>query len=147
VASFIQQRFVPVKIHVKEQPQTFERFGVQWTPVLAVFDPDGKEQHRWEGYLPAEDFIGQLEIGLAKSDFAHARWADAERRFREVATRHPDAEYAPLAVYWAGVARYKGGDAAALPETGRELRRRYPGSSWATKGSVWVPAEEGASAR
>lgn len=136
--SFIAQRFVPVKVHIKEQPKTFERFGVQWTPVLVVFDPAGTERHRWEGYLPPDDFLGQLELGLAKSAFAAQRWTEAERLFREVAEKHPKAEYAPEAVYWAGVSRYKGGDKEALGATGRALRERYPQSSWATKGSVWV---------
>jgi TolA-binding protein len=138
VESFVGQHFVPVKAHIKEQPKTFERFGVQWTPVLVVFDPSGAERHRWEGYLPPDDFLGQLELGLAKSAFASQRWAEAERLFREVAEKHPGAEYAPEAVYWAGVSRYKGGDKGALPATGRALRDRYPQSSWAAKGSVWL---------
>ncbi len=126
---------------MKEQPATFDRFGVQWTPVLLVLDPRAAEQHRWEGYLPPDDFLGQLELGLAKSAFAERRWADAERLFREVARTHSTTDYAPLALYYAGVSRYKGGDASALPETGRALRERYPDSSWAKKASVWLPAE------
>jgi len=135
----VSQRFVPAKVHIKEQPQTFERFGVQWTPVLVVMDPGGTERHRWEGYLPPEDFLGQLELGLAKSAFAAERWAEAERLFREVAEKHPQADYAPQALYYAGVARYKGGDASALPATARALAQKYPQSSWATKASVWLP--------
>ncbi len=131
---------MPVKVHVKEQPDTFKRFGVQWTPVLMVRDPDRGEQHQWEGYLPPDDFIGQLELALAKSAFATERWADAERQFRKVADEHPATDYAPLALYYAGVSRYKGGDAAALEATGRALRERYPDSGWAKKSSVWLPA-------
>jgi len=138
VESLVTQRFVPVKVHVKEQPQTFERYGVQWTPVLVVLDPGGVERHRWEGYLPPDDFLGQTELGLAKSAFAAQRWDEAARLFAEVAQKHSKAEYAPEAVYWAGVARYKGGDKQALPATGRALKEKYPQSSWATKGSVWV---------
>jgi hypothetical protein len=134
----VSQQLVPVKAHVKEQPKTFERFGVQWTPVLLVLDPNGVERHRWEGYLPPDDFLGQLQLGLAKSAFAAQRWSEAEKLFREVAEKHPKAEYAPEAVYWTGVARYKGGDKEALPATGRALKERYPQSSWATKGSVWL---------
>jgi hypothetical protein len=132
-----------VKIHVKEQGATFERFGVQWTPVLIVLDANGKEQHRWEGYLPPADFLAQMKIGVAKASFAASRWDEAARLFDEIARDRADAEYAPLAVYYAGVSRYKGGDASALPATAKALRERYPGSSWATKSSVWMPAQEG----
>jgi hypothetical protein len=142
VEKFVMDHFIPVKVHMKEQPQTFERFGVQWTPVLAVFDEQGREQHRWEGFLPADDFIGQLAMGRAQLAFAKQDWKQAAARFDEVARRHAGAEFAPAAVYWAGVARYKDGDQAALAATGRALQERYPQSTWATKGSVWLPAEQ-----
>ena len=129
-------------MHIKEQPEQFKRFAVQWTPVLVIYDPEGREQHRWEGYLPADDFLGQLNLGLAKSAFARERWAEAERLFRQTADEHPDTDYAPVALYYAGVSRYKAtGDASALAETARALGSRYPASSWAKKSSVWLPAE------
>jgi len=37
VERFITENFVPVKIHIKEQPATFERFGVQWTPTFVIY--------------------------------------------------------------------------------------------------------------
>ena len=137
-----------MKVHIREQPQTFERFDVQWTPVLVVFDEQGREQYRWEGFLPTDDFIGQLAMGRAHLAFGKRDWQEAAARFDEVARRHADAEFGPAAVYWAGVARYKDGDESALPATARALRERYPGSTWTTKASVWEPAEqEGARAQ
>lgn len=139
VSDFISSNFVPVKIHIKEQPDTFKRFGVQWTPTLMVLDPDGKEQYRFEGYLPPEDFLAQLELGLAKSDFAHGAFTDAERRFREIVQKYSKSETAAEAAYWAGVSKYKAnGDAVALRETAAETKRLYPASSWAKKASVWA---------
>ena len=126
-------------MHVKENPQGFERFGAQWTPTVIVADPDGTERYRFEGYLPAEDFMAHLALGLAKAAFANGRFDDAERGFRTVAARHPDSELAPEAVYWAGVSRYKGtNDAGALRDTARTFEERYQGSSWAKKASVWA---------
>ena len=61
VSEFITGHFIPVKIHVKEQPATFKRFGAQWTPTLVVLDPDGTERYRFEGYLPAREFLAQLD--------------------------------------------------------------------------------------
>jgi hypothetical protein len=139
VSDFVTQHFVPVKVHVKKQPATFARFGVQWTPVLMVLDSNGKEQHRWEGYLPADEFVAQLELGVAKAEFGASRWDEAAQRFDRLAREHPDTDLAPLAVYYAGVSRYKGGDASALAATAQELRRRFPASTWATKSSVWMP--------
>lgn len=144
--------FVPVRVHVRNQADEFKqlgaRYGVQWTPTILVIDSTGEERHRIEGFLPAEDFLAQLELGLARSAFARSRFAEAERRYRDVISHFPQSEAAPEALYWAGVARYKAtGDAAALGETARQFQERYQSSSWAKKASVWgQPAQAGASA-
>jgi uncharacterized protein HemY len=129
-------------VHVKDQAEDFRRFGqrysAQWTPTLLVLDPEGTERHRIEGFLPAEDLLPQLMLGLGHSEFARQHWQAAERHFREIVDRFPDSEAAAEAMYWAGVSSYKGsGDAAALGETARAFSRRYQESSWAKKASVW----------
>jgi TolA-binding protein len=106
---------------------------------LLLLDPDGTERHRIEGFLPAEDLLAQLMLGLGHAAFARQQWDAAERHFREVVDRFPKTEAAPEALYWAGVARYKAkGDATALADTAREFTRRYQDSSWAKKASVWA---------
>lgn len=142
VARFIGENFVPVRVHVREQADEFQRlgqrYGVQWTPTILVLDPSGTERHRIEGFLPAEDLLAQLELGLAHSAFARGEFAEAERRFRDVVERYPRSEAAAEALYWAGVSRYKAtGDASALADTARQFKTRYTDTSWAKKASVW----------
>ena len=111
---------------------------MQWTPTLMVLDPDGTVRYKFEGYLPAEDFLARLELGLAHAAFARKEWAEAEQGFRRIVDDHPKSEAAPEALYWAGVAKYKAtGDGAALAETARLFSQKYPQSPWATKASVW----------
>lgn len=130
---------MPVKVHVKEQPQTFDRFKALWTPTQLILDPDGTERYRMEGFLPVEDYLAQLELGLAKLDFEHQRFDAAEREFREVCDRHPGAGVAAEACYWAGVSAYKATNAAErLRSTATLLRQRYPDSEWTRKASVWA---------
>lgn len=139
MAGFVTQNFIPVKIHVKEQPKTFERFSVQWTPTLLVVDPAGSERHRFEGYLPVDEFLPQLEMGLAQAAFGRSQFADAERRFQDLAARYPHSDVAPEALYWSGVSQYKAtGNGAALGETSRQLTKQYPNSVWTKKASVWA---------
>ena len=45
------------------------RFSVKWTPTVVVLDPSGDEHHRFIGFLPPEDFIGQLILGKGKTEF------------------------------------------------------------------------------
>ena len=111
VVSFIDEHFIPVRIHVREQPELWktvgERFGVQWTPTILVVDPGGKNATELKGFFPQRTFLAQLTIGLAKSAFGNGRFADAEKQFQAVVEKYPNSEAAPEAMYWAGVSRYK----------------------------------------
>jgi TolA-binding protein len=142
VTQFIVDNFEPVRVHVKHQAEEYKRlaarFNEQWTPTVMVIDPDGEERHRIEGFLPPDEFLSQLKLGLAKSAFARSHFAEAERRFREIVALHPATDAAPESLYWAGVANYKGtGDGKALQDTYAAFRDRYQQTTWAQKASVW----------
>ena len=142
VVRFVNQHFLPARVHVKDNPEEFRRYGERysalWTPTILELDADSVERHRVEGFLPADDFLAQLMLGLAHMAFKQERWADAERRYREIVERLPDTDAAPEALYWAGVAPYKAtGDAASLKDTARAFTQRYQDSTWAKKASVW----------
>jgi tetratricopeptide (TPR) repeat protein len=144
VAQIINTHFVPARVHVKEQPEDFQRLGdrfnAHWTPTALFLEPDGTERHRIEGFLPTEDFAAQLTLGLGKAAFARQEWERAEKHFREVVEQYPDTSAAPEAQYWAGVARYKRtNDSNALKETAREFTRRYADTEWAKRASIWLP--------
>ncbi len=142
VVRFVNQHLLPARVHVQDDPAEFKRYGewynAPWTPTILELDAEGVERHRVEGFLPADDLLAQLTLGLAHMAFQQQRWADAERGFREVVQQFPQSDAAPEALYWAGVARYKAtGDAASLKDTARAFTQRYQDSTWATKASVW----------
>ena len=142
VIDFISDNLRPVRIHVREDAEAWRtvgsELGVQWTPTVLILDPSGVERHRLEGFLPADDFLAQLMLGLAKAAFSAKDFNEAERRFRQLIDTYPESETASEALYWAGVSRYKStNDAAALQETARAFTERYQDSPWAKKASVW----------
>ena len=142
VKDLVSGRFVPVRVHVRENRDEWQRlsaqYGVQWTPTILVVDPDGEERHRIEGFLPASDFLSQVALGLGHAAFKRADYSKAESMFREVAHNYPGTDAAPEALYWAGVSKYRSSDdPAALKETAGVVSREYPESSWAKKASVW----------
>ena len=142
VVDVIEKNFVPVRVHVKEQAEQFQelgtRFNAQWTPTTLIIDHSGNEKHRIEGFLPADDFLGQLRLGLAHSKFARGLFTEAGQQFAAVLENHPDTDAAPEALYWAGVSRYKAmNDPTALSKTAEEFLTRYSDTSWAKKSSVW----------
>jgi TolA-binding protein len=144
VAQFVEENFVPVQVHVSRQAEEFQklgdRYGAHWTPMTLVLDSQGVERHRTEGYLPVNDFLAQLELGLAKVDFEKGRWTEAERHFERVVDSFPKSDAAPEAVYWAGATRYKAThDASALSDAARKLSSEFADSTWTRKASVWMP--------
>lgn len=128
-----------VTAHIKEHPAYFHRFDVLWTPTVLILDANGIERARNEGYLPNSEFRAQLEMGLARIAFMHKQWAEAERRYTEVAERYPNTSAAPEAIYWKGVSRYKAtNDHSALSAVAEELKEKYQESVWTLKASIWL---------
>jgi tetratricopeptide (TPR) repeat protein len=143
VARFVAENFTPARVHVKDDAAAFktygEKYAAQWTPTILELDSEGVERHRIEGFLPADDFLAQLMLGLARIHFQEQKWEDAQKMFRKVYEELPETGAAPEALYWVGVARYKeSGDPTALKETARAFSTRYTDSSWAKKASVWT---------
>lgn len=102
-------------------------------------DAGGVERHRIEGFLPVEDFLAQLELGLAKLAFQKLQYPEAEKHFRSACQAYPASGAAPEACYWAGVSAYKATNQPEhLGETAKLLKEKYPESEWARKASVWL---------
>jgi tetratricopeptide (TPR) repeat protein len=142
VTRFVGEHFVPIRVHVKDQAEDFRRLGdrydAHWTPTVLVLDEAGEQRHRIEGFLPTEEFLAQLRLGVARAAFSKGDFAAAETGFRDLLERDPEADAAAEAAYWAGVSRYKAtGDAGALAATARLFRERYTATPWAKKASVW----------
>jgi TolA-binding protein len=142
VADFVTERFVPVRVHAKENREAFERLGQKytapWTPTILVLDTDGQERHRIEGFLPADEFIPQLALGAAHAAFKRGDYQNAERLYRDVVKSYDKSTAAPEALYWAGVSKYRASnDPQALKATAEAFNTQYRDSIWATKGSVW----------
>ena len=143
VVAFVNENFLPARVHVKEDPEAFKRYGerynAHWTPTVLELDPNGEEFFRIEGFLPLEDFLAQVMLGRAHMDFKQEKWAEAAKEFRKIVDELPKSEGAAEAQYWAGVSRYKAtNDASALKETAKAFTQRYKDSSWAKKASIWA---------
>lgn len=77
-----------------------------WTPTVLLFDSNGKEQVRLEGYLPNNDFIAALMSGLGRIAFVQKKYADAEGWYGDVVSRFGQSHLAPEAMYWRAVSQY-----------------------------------------
>ena len=138
VSKFIEENFIAVRLHVKTHGDQMARFKVEWTPTVLILNSNGDERHRIEGFLPADDFLGQLQLGAAQVAFGDQQFDEAARRFRKTVDDVPKTDAAAEALYWAGVSEYKGtGNPEPLQKTAKAFKERYSDSQWAKKASVW----------
>ena len=77
-------------------------------------------------------------MGLARVDFMHKKFAEADRRYDEIIREHSNTPVAPEAIYWKWVSRYQNtNDHTVLGEAAKELKQ-YGDSLWAKKASIWA---------
>lgn len=154
VVHVIERETAPLMVNVSESKDIAEKYRVEWTPTIVLADEKGAELERWVGYLPPEDFIAQLMLSTALSDFHLGRLNEAISGFEQLIAKYPKSEFVPEAEYYLGVSTFKKeGDMAALADICTTLSEKYPDSIWAKKGSIWahltrqayVPFSEGTS--
>jgi hypothetical protein len=136
VQKFLEEQFIPLRsLCIWEKPTgLMERFGIKWTPTFLVLDTEGKEHHRFLGYVPSDDLLAHLGLGMGKILFDTDRMEEAIAQLQTVVQRHPDAGATPEAVFLLGVAGYKHThDAKELRKAYETLKARYPQSEWARR--------------
>ncbi|HEY6008857.1 MAG TPA: outer membrane protein assembly factor BamD [Geobacteraceae bacterium] len=130
VIDFVVRNIVPLRVPADAQPLAGD-FKVTWTPTLVTLDFYGKEHHRTVGFLPPEELIASLILGMAKTDFDFNQFNDAIIHFDRLLVEYPRSAAAPEAVYLRGVSRFKAShDARPLKEAYEKLRADYPASEW-----------------
>ena|SRR6266540_1394926 len=138
VADFVMQRMVPVQVPADAEPLA-STFNVTWTPTVLVLDYFGKEHLRSVGFLPPEELIPTLLLGMGKVDLETNDFPDAISHFDELLTQYPRSFVAPEALYLRGVSMYKSShDAKPLKEAYEMLNRDYPGSEWAKRAQPYT---------
>ncbi len=140
VIDFVGRRFTPGMFEWSEpkSKDLVKRYGVEWTPTFIVADQAGNEAYRFVGYLPPQDYIAQLTLGLGKVALRKEDYEQADKCFENVAKKYPQTEAAPEAVYYCGVAEYqKTKDPKKLKAAYETLMKNYQDSDWAKKSIVW----------
>jgi len=130
VVEFVTKNLIPVQVKSDAQPIATD-FNVKWTPTLITLDSEGKEHHRTVGFLPPEDLIPSLLLGIAKCHFDRERFAEALAALDKLVADYPKSDAAPEAIFLRGVARYKSThDPKPLKEAYGKLQAEYPSSEW-----------------
>jgi len=138
VANFVIDRMVPLRAPVGGKTLAAD-FRVVWTPTLIVLDHYGKEHQRTVGFLPPDEMVASLLLGIGKAGLGNDQFNEAVVQFSTLLNGYPGSACAPEAVYLRGVARYKSSHAAsALKEGYQQLLAQYPDSEWTRRAEPYT---------
>ncbi len=134
VAGYINKNFIPLQINVQTSSEIAGKYRAFWTPTILVLDTNGTEYYRFNGFLPPDEFIPQLEFGLGIMALEKQDYNTAGAQLKSVVEKYPKSNIAPEAQYWLGVSEYKSAhNVEALLNAWRKLKKDYPDSIWAKK--------------
>lgn len=135
VSQFVSEHFIPVKVNIKDHPELGKAYHIHAAPTMVILD-DKDEYYRFSGFLPPQDFLAYLTIGLAVADCDRGKYAEAIGALERLVDQDDGIPIDALAEarYWLGRARFKqtGDRQAALPDW-KVLVERYPQTSWAKR--------------
>lgn len=130
VINFIEKNMIALRIP-SDNEKLMKQFNVKWTPALITLDSDGNEHHRTVGFLPPEELIPSLLLGMAKGYFETERFAEALKQLRTLLDVYPKSDAAPEATFVQGVCKYKDThNPQPLKEAYEQLNATYPASEW-----------------
>jgi len=130
VVNFISSRLVPLRAEAGTGSLAAD-FRLVWTPTLIILDLYGHEHQRTVGYLPPDEMVPTLLLGISKASFVNDQFNEAVIQLSTLLNGYPESAVAPEAVYLRGVARYKSSHApGALKEVYQQLLEQYPDSKW-----------------
>ncbi|MDQ7779385.1 MAG: hypothetical protein RDV41_06705 [Planctomycetota bacterium] len=130
VAEFVQRNVVPLRVRWNDE-KLAPQFNVKWTPTLVTLDEAGKEHHRTTGFMPPEELVSSLMLGIGKTHFDLDRHEEAATVLASLVAGFPKSGSAPEALFTLGVAGYKAGhDPGRLKQAYERLAAEYPASEW-----------------
>lgn len=133
VIEFITKNIIPLRVPYNLEPLATD-FTIKWTPTLVVLDKNGKEHYRTVGFLPPEEFIPSLLLGIAKVHFELDQFKDAISNLEKILKDYPKSGAAPEAVYLHGVSNFKTThERKPLKQAYERLTKEYPQSEWAKR--------------
>lgn len=136
VVDYINEHFTPLQLNQRQNLSLFRDNGIIWTPTITASNASGKELDRFIGYLPPEEFLARIKFARTRLLMFSQEWSEAADQLSEIASMHSGSLYAPGALYWLGVARWKvSRDFSDLRTPWVKLMETYPKSEASVRAS------------
>lgn len=137
VVDFTKNELVSLRIPADSEPLSTE-FTLRWTPTLIILDTNGKEHSRTIGFIPPEEFIPTILLGMTRTYFDLRQFDPAITCLERIITNYPQSFAAPEAIYYRAVCGYKTiHDVGGLKRAYERIAKEYPSSEWARRASPY----------
>ncbi len=138
VIQFVNTTMIPIQLPSDSKPYA-DDFNVKWTPTIIILDEDGKEHARTVGFLPPEEFVPSLLLGILKAYFDLNRFSEALAHAEMLVVEYPKSKPAREAIYLRGVAGCKSThDPKYLKAAYVKQEAEYPESEWAVSAQPYL---------
>ncbi len=133
VVRFMSDNVIPLRLPHDHKPLA-ENFNVKWTPTLILLDKNGKEHHRTVGFLPPEELMASVLLGIGKMFFDVGKYQEAIQVLDKVVDQYEKSGAAPEAIFVRAVAQFKTtNETSHLKKAYEILKEKYPESEWAKR--------------
>lgn len=137
VVECISKKMIALRVPADNQ-KLMAKFNISWTPTLIMLDADGNEHRRIVGFLPPDELVPALLLGIAQSHFELERFTEALKCLGELLEAYPGSKAAPEAVFLKGVCSFKNThNPGLLKEAYQELSVVYPQSEWTQRAAPY----------
>lgn len=120
-----------IPVRIPSSDPLAEEYKIKWTPALITADWDAEEHHRTVGFLPPEELIPTILLGVAKLYFDKEVFDKALSSITKLLKEYPASDACPEAIFMRGVCGYKSThNPQPLKESYEQLAKDYPGSAW-----------------
>jgi len=91
---FVTKYLIPLRVNTASAPPWSQRFTIQYTPTVMILDAQGGEHHRTVGFLPTDEFIPSLMLGMAKAHKDDSQPAQARAMLQWLLVSYPKSQAA-----------------------------------------------------
>jgi len=135
VRDFINTKVIPLRIPADQKP-TAGDYDIQWVPAVMIVDQNGKEHHRTIGFMPPDELIASILLGVGNAHCNHGRFSAALECYKQIINQYPRSHSVQEAIFQTGVSRYKStNNPEPLMEAYEKLYEEYPDDRWTKRAS------------
>ena len=97
---------IPLIVPFNAEPLA-SRINIKWTPTLVTAYWNVIEHHLTVGFLPPEELIPSILLGMAKTFFELDQFPASIQALEKVTAAYPKSGATPEALFLLGVSRFK----------------------------------------